>query len=185
MNMRSGYWSAIGLLVVSVYVQADAKSVQRGEYLTTILGCGGCHTEGSFLGKQTGPWLAGSAVGIAYTDTIDGDSPGVVYPGNLTPDVETGLGNWSKQDVVRMIQSGINHDESMVLPVMPWRNYNRLHKEDLEAIADYLMSLAPVDNAIPPNTGPGEAAGSYIRVGMYLFDADGELIEQYGRPPVD
>jgi mono/diheme cytochrome c family protein len=183
MSKISHWWVGLAAALVASVGSADEASIERGEYLAAILGCGGCHTQGALLGEQTGAWLAGSTIGIAYTDAAGAESPGIVFAGNLTPDEETGLGRWSRQDIVRMIQSGINHEEVMVLPVMPWPNYGRLRKEDLNAIADYLMSLPPVKNEVPDNSAPGEAAHSYVRIGVYLFDADGNLAERFGRPP--
>ncbi len=71
---------ALLLFLGSLPSRASARSESsRGEYLTTILGCGGCHTEGALLGNPTGGWLTGSRIGVAYTgDDIDG-SPGVIF----------------------------------------------------------------------------------------------------------
>ncbi len=44
---------------------ATASDGARGEYLTTLLGCGQCHTNGALVGRPTGSWLAGSVTGIA------------------------------------------------------------------------------------------------------------------------
>ena len=81
----------VGLMAVALPAQAK-KAVKRGEYLTTILGCGGCHTEGALLGQPTGDWLTGSRIGVAYTPDAPDQSPGIIFPGNLTPDEETGIG---------------------------------------------------------------------------------------------
>ena len=180
--MRTSVWLVALVYFIAPFGHADEASIVRGEYLAEILGCGGCHTQGTFLGEQSGAWLAGSKIGIAYTESRDGKSPAVVFAGNLTPDEATGLGTWSKQDIVRMIQSGINHDNVMVIPVMPWRNYGRLLKADLEAIADYLVSLPPVSNEIPDNSAAGEVTASYVRIGIYLYDAEGRLVNKFAKP---
>ncbi len=164
------------LLLASVSAWADDASVARGEYLTTILGCGGCHTEGALLGRPEGGdfWLAGSRVGIAWSD-YDADSPpGVVFPGNLTSDRKTGLGKWRKQDIVRMMRTGINHQGNQALPVMPWPNYTLLSDDDVSDIADYLQSLPPVRRKIPDNIEAGEPSTErYVRIGIFIYDPAG------------
>ena len=152
---------------------AESDSVARGEYLTTILGCGGCHTEGALLGKpRSGDfWLAGSRVGIAYSEYDPDATPGIVFPGNLTPDRKTGLGRWSKADIVRLLRNGINHQGGVALPVMPWPNYSLLSDADASDIAEYLMSLPAVKRKIPENIEAGSpTTESYVRIGIFIYD---------------
>ena len=64
--------------------------VERGKYLVVLAGCNDCHTPGFFLGKpDMAKYLGGSDVGF--------EIPGLgVFPGrNITPDKETGIGNWT------------------------------------------------------------------------------------------
>jgi mono/diheme cytochrome c family protein len=151
-------------------------SIERGGYLTQILGCGRCHTEGELLGNRAGEWLAGSSVGIAYTEAREGESPGIQFPGNLTSDRETGLGDWSKEEIVRMIKSGINHRDELTLRVMPWPAYSMLTDKDANAIADYLRSLPAVRRQIPENIPKGEASPhGYVRFGIYTFSPGGNV----------
>ncbi len=144
--------------------------IQRGEYLTTILGCSGCHTEGALLGDATGPWLAGSKIGVAYAEDEHGLATAVVFPRNLTSDRQTGLGDWTKSQIVDVITTGIDHTGNMAVPVMPWPNYKLLKAGDVSDIADYLMSLPPVYHAIPNPIEPGEQIDEpYVRIGVYVF----------------
>lgn len=162
------------LLVCAGSLLAREKSpdgVERGEYLTTILGCGGCHTEGALLGRQSGPWLAGSRIGVAYSAPDPDEHPAVVFPPNLTNDPETGLGRWSEREIARAIRTGRGHAETTLIPVMPWQNYSLLTAEDARAIAAYLKSLPGVERAIPENVAEGTPSDSpYLRVGMFMFD---------------
>jgi mono/diheme cytochrome c family protein len=147
--------------------------VARGEYLTTILGCGGCHTEGALLGRQTGPWLAGSRVGVAWSNPESGDHPAIVFPANLTPDRATGLGAWSEREIARAIRTGMGHSHEMLIPVMPWPNYSLLDRDDARAIAAYLKSLPPVERKIPQNVVEGvPSRDAYLRIGVFLFDPE-------------
>ena len=175
------------LCLVSLSAAAD-RSTRRGEYLTTLLGCGGCHTEGGLLGQANGPWLAGSTVGVAWSDYNEGIAPAVVYPGNLTPDDETGLGKWSRRDIAEAILTGVTHQRDVLVPVMPWRNYSLLKREDAYDIAAYLKSLDPVSRPIPANVPVGTPAKNpYIRLGVFIFDpatgGEGQLGTAKPMPP--
>ncbi len=145
------------------------EQVSRGKYLVGLLGCAVCHTDGALVGKpDMSMRLAGSTVGIAYTNPLAEQSPGVVYPPNLTPDPETGLGKWQDNQIVRMIRLGIDRHGSRNLPVMPWPNYQKLNDSDALAIAAYLHSLAPIKNRVPANVSPGVKAGyPYVHFGVY------------------
>lgn len=149
----------------------DAQDmVQHGEYLTTILGCGGCHTEGALLGDAHGKWLAGSRIGVAYTAEAGDTTPGLVFPGNLTSDQETGLGAWSEQDIAKFLRTGMDHYGKQANAVMPWPNYALLKDRDLRAIAAFLKTLAPVHKPIPESVAAGAPINHpFVRVGVYLF----------------
>jgi hypothetical protein len=146
-----------------------AGQVERGRYLVALLGCGSCHTDGALIGAPNGErLLAGSQVGIAWSNPLEENDPGVVYPSNLTPDPETGIGNWGLQDIVTMLLSGVDSHGSRSLPVMPWLAYSRLLPEDATAIAMYLGSLPPVKHRVPANVDPGRPARApYIHFGIY------------------
>jgi mono/diheme cytochrome c family protein len=131
------------------------STVERGQYLSRIMDCGGCHTPGVLAGKpdQTRA-LAGSEIGFHIPDL------GYFYPPNLTPDRQTGLGAWSEADIVRAVRTGVRPDGRQLVPVMPWHSYAALTDDDAQALARYLKSLPPVRNAAPPPTGAGEVAPS-------------------------
>jgi mono/diheme cytochrome c family protein len=161
--------------------QPDATDVARGEYLVKILACGRCHTEGYLTGQNaTGPHLAGSMIGIAYSGYQgENDQPGIVFPRNLTPDPETGIGSWSKDDIVRALTTGMSPGGHQNLPVMPSANYATLDAADLQAIAAYLKSIPAVSRKIPARTAPGAPPEHrYVRFGIYVFDPSGEVGER-------
>ena len=146
------------------------EQLERGEYLTTILGCGGCHTEGALLGNPDGQWLAGSQIGVAYTADEHDQSPGLVFPANLTSDDATGLGRWSEADIVKFLRTGMDHYGKQATAVMPWPNYALLHDEDLEAVAAFVKSLPAVEYPIPDTVPAGEPVNHpFVRIGVYLF----------------
>ena len=112
--------------------------------------------------------MAGSRVGIAYTSPFEGGHPGVVYPSNLTPHRETGIGTWEQEQLVRMIQTGISRHGARRLPVMPWPAYAKLSQDDARDIATYLLSLPPVEHRVPGHVWPGQKARApYVHFGTY------------------
>ena len=148
---------------------AKTAAVEHGRYLVELLGCASCHTDGALLGApDRDRWLAGSQVGIAYTNPLDNRRPGIVYPKNLTPDPETGLGGWSDVEIKAAIVHGTDREGFRTIGVMPWRSYARLNASDLDDITQYLKSLQPVRHRVPDNVLPGQrAVADYVHFGVY------------------
>ena len=145
------------------------ETVERGRYLVDLLGCGGCHTDGALVGEpDSARLLAGSGVGIATSDPMRVRRPAVVYPANLTPDRETGIGGWSIGQIVTMLQAGVDSHGTQALPVMPFETYSRLEPGDAEAIAMYLKSLPAVQHRVPGKVRAGQRARApYVYFGVY------------------
>ncbi len=145
------------------------EMVSRGRYLVSLLGCGSCHTDGALVGAPVpGRELAGSSVGIAYSNPMATSRPGVLYASNLTPDPETGIGERSLSDLVRMIRLGVDEHGGQTIPVMPWPAYANIIEEDARAIAMYLKSLTPVHHEVPENVRPGQRASApFVHFGVY------------------
>ena len=132
---------------------ADKKTIERGKYLVSFGGCSDCHTPGYFLGKpDMAHYLGGSDVGFEIPGL------GVFVAPNLTPDPDTGLGNWTEAQIVTALQSGKRPDGRELAPIMPWRAFANLTKSDAHAIAAYLKSLMPVSHQVPGPFGPDEKA---------------------------
>jgi mono/diheme cytochrome c family protein len=130
---------------------AEIGQVARGEYLVRLGGCTDCHTPGHLLGKpDVSRFLGGSDVGL--------EVPGVgIFVGpNLTPDNETGLGNWTKDQIATAIQTGVRPDGRVLAPMMPWRAYAGLTKSDAAAVVEYLRGLPPISHKVPGPFGLGE-----------------------------
>src|SRR3954453_17205926 len=123
----------------------------RGAYLAPIRDGGACHTGGALAGQPDPALkLAGSDIGFSIPGL------GYFYPPNLTPDRETGKGEWSASDLVRAIRTGERPDGRILAPVMPWHSYAALSDDDALALAAYLQSLPAVRHAVPGPTGPAE-----------------------------
>ena len=142
----------------SAVLAADPQ-VERGKYLVTITGCNDCHTPGALLGKPDfSRTLGGSDVGFGV--------PGVgTFVGqNLTPDKDTGLGNWTAEQIVAAITKGERPDGRKLFPVMPWPALASLTADDVQAIVAYLKSLPPVKNAVPGPFGPKDVPSTFVSV---------------------
>jgi hypothetical protein len=139
------------------------------QFTAEELARGSCHTNGALVGTPNNDQLlAGSDTGIAYSNPFANRNPGIVYPANLTPDMETGIGSWSLDDIIRMLQTGVDNHSGQTLPVMPWPSYANINPEDSRAIAGYLLSLPPVRHKVPDNVRPGQrATAPYVHFGVY------------------
>ena len=151
-------------------VTADKQvSVAHGEYLVELLGCGSCHTDGALVGKpDMSRLLAGSRVGLAYTNPLENKNPGIVYPRNLTPDRDTGLGLWTDQQIADAVRSGAGRHGPRRILVMPWQRYAKINDKDVAAIVDYLRSLDPVAHRVPVAVPVGKRTQNpYVHFGVY------------------
>lgn len=149
---------ALAALAASSSTAADHsdRQAKRGRYLVALGGCTDCHTPGHFLGKPDNTrYLGGSEVGF-YVPHV-----GTFYGPNLTPDKETGLGNWTAAQIVAALQTGKRPDGRQLAPVMPWRAFATLTKADAYAIAAFLKTLPPVSNKVAGPFGPDQAPSSF------------------------
>ncbi|MGN6184766.1 MAG: c-type cytochrome [Thermoanaerobaculia bacterium] len=123
---------------------ASGATVERGRYLANnVAVCATCHTKRSPL---DGSYLNAKFSG-GNTMPSDEDGTKMFVTPNLTPDPQTGrIASWSEEQFVGRFQAGVGQPGSH----MPWRSYQRMSTEDLQAIYRYLKTLPPVVN----NTGP-------------------------------
>jgi mono/diheme cytochrome c family protein len=136
---------------------ADPAAVARGKYLVTISSCHDCHTPGYFLGKpDMARYLGGSDVGFELPGL------GVFHGPNLTPDKETGLGNWTDAQILTALQTGVRPDGRVLAPIMPWHAFASLTQQDAGAIVTFLRSVPPVSNKAPGPFGPTETPTSFV-----------------------
>ena len=148
---------AIAATALVAACSQSPSPIERGKYLVTLGGCNDCHTPGYFLGKpDMARFLGGSDVGF--------DIPGLgAFAGrNITPDKETGIGNWTTEQIVAALQTGVRPDGRVLAPIMPWHAFANLTKDDVTAIAAFLQSLPPVKNAVPGPFGPGQTAPFFL-----------------------
>ncbi len=149
---------------------ADSNDPEvRGRYLVELLGCATCHTDGALVGEpRMDRWLAGSRTGIAYSNPLQQQNPGVLFPRNLTPDKATGIGRWTDQEIMDLIRTGVGRHGRIAAPVMPWPAYSRLSNNDISAIVAYLRSLPAVVHEVPDRVPAGTATREdYVHFGVY------------------
>lgn len=148
--------AVVGLVSVTS-ASAQQSQVERGKYLVALGSCTDCHTPGYFFGKpDMARYLGGSEVGFEIPGL------GVFHGPNLTPDAETGLGNWTIAQIVTAIQTGKRPDGRELAPIMPWRAFANLTKDDVTAIAVFLKSIPAVKNKVPGPFGANDKATEFV-----------------------
>jgi mono/diheme cytochrome c family protein len=117
---------------------AQAGTVERGEYLARAADCMVCHT---------------AAGGKEYAGGLGFKLPfGTLYSTNITPDKETGIGNYSDKEFLDAMHRGVRRDGARLYPAMPYTSYTYVTDADALAIKAYLFSLPPVRAVAPANT---------------------------------
>ncbi len=158
----------------------DEGLVERGEYLTGIIGCDHCHTPKKMTPNGPVPdrdrWMMGFPAGdplppipkdqakpgawvLFHGDLTASIGPwGISYGANLTPH-ETGIGNWSYEHFKRALTQGKHkglENGRPLMPPMPWQSYAEMKDDDIRAIFAYLKSIKPIENIVPTYVPPGE-----------------------------
>ena len=136
---------AIPLLLAALLVSGVSASaetlLERGDYLVNaVMACDGCHTPRTLsAGLVMEKRLAGG--------TVLFDLPAYTVRGsNITPDRETGIGDWSEDDIKRALIEGVRPNGVPLAPSMPSAFYKILTPRDLDAIVTYIRSVAPIRN---------------------------------------
>jgi len=127
--------SAAGVLMSTASGAQDGApdAAARGEYVfRAAAGCS-CHTDI----PSDGPALAG---GRAIETPF-----GTFYSPNITPDPQTGIGDWSEADFVRAMTEGLSPAGEHYYPVFPYTSYARMSRQDLGDLWAYLQSREPVE----------------------------------------
>ena len=148
----------------------DVDPVRRGEYLATAADCMVCHTARG--GQQ---YAGGFAFALPF---------GTIYSTNITPDKETGIGNYTDQDFLAAMHRGVRKDGARLYPAMPFAAYTYMTDADALAIKAYLFTLAPVRaparaNAVSFPFNQRWAIGLWSAV----FNADKRFQPDASKPP--
>lgn len=132
----------------AVTVGITAERVARGRYLfENLADCDGCHSPRDW-DKFPGPVIAGQrASGFEFPAELG--LPGRIVSPNITSDPETGLGQWTDGEIIRVIREGVSRDGSALFSFMPYPHYARMSDEDVFALVAYMRTLPPVRRHMP------------------------------------
>lgn len=136
----------VALVVASGFgYAADSKAdlVKRGDYLVNgIMTCGNCHSPKGPDGSDI--------MAKAFSGGLSWDEPPFkVTAPNITPDKETGIGDWTDAQIKTLLRTGVKPDGTHVAMVMPTGFYHVMTERDLNAVVAYLRTLKPVKNTVP------------------------------------
>ena len=132
----------------AVYPEIDygtgstANIVKRGEYLARMGNCISCHTN---VKENIEAFAGGPPIATPF---------GKFYGSNITPDKETGIGDWSEQDFIRAMREGLSPHGENYFPVFPYLNFSLMSRDDLHALWEYLKRIPPVRRANRPHDVP-------------------------------
>ncbi len=119
---------------------AATDQVIRGEYLAHAADCVACHTV-----QGQAAWTGGRAFVLPMI--------GKIYSPNITPDKDTGIGQYTDAEWISMMHEGVGHGGKHLYPVMPYNSYTRITDDDALAIKAYLFTIPavhvePIENEI-------------------------------------
>lgn len=141
MNHRIWLTALAGIGVLgasSASLGATQSDVQRGEYLARAGDCVACHT---------------APGGKPFAGGLEIDSPfGTIVSTNITPDSETGIGDYSRDQFAAALREGQRADGANLYPAMPYPSYAKVSDEDIDALYAYFMQGVEPVNAQPPKT---------------------------------
>lgn len=142
--MRRALFAAIGLAALTGAASAQDLQrfdlIERGRYLAVLGDCAACHTA---PGGQ--PYAGGLALQTPF---------GKLVAPNITPDRETGIGNWTEDEFVAAMHDGRGRGGKRLYPAMPYPAYTKMTRDDALAIRAYLATVNPVSNAVEVNQLP-------------------------------
>jgi len=146
-----------------------AQEIARGAYLASVGNCAGCHTA-----RGAAAYAGGRGIETPF---------GIIYSTNLTPDRETGLGNWSADHFWRALHNGRSKDGRLLYPAFPYPNYTKITRADSDALFDFLRSQAPV-NAPARAHGLGWPFSSQAALAVWraLYFRPGGHVDDPARP---
>lgn len=120
---------------------AATQQIERGEYLARAGDCMACHTV-----KGKAPFSGGLAMNTPF---------GTIYSTNITPDKQTGIGNYSAEEFAAALRKGKRRDGSRLYPAMPYTSFAKLSDEDTAALYAYFsQGVKPVQQDNPKTALP-------------------------------
>jgi mono/diheme cytochrome c family protein len=126
---------------VKIKSSSDSSIVERGRYLAnSVAHCYTCHMPDSLLreGART-PMIGGYEFKLPF---------GTIRTPNLTPDLETGIGRYTDEQLYHALKNNISHSGRALVGFM---SFNHMGNDDVMAIISYLRTTTPVRNEVPEN----------------------------------
>jgi hypothetical protein len=91
--------------------------------------------------------MAGASTPLGQQD------PGIeLYPPNLTPDDDTGIGSWTDDNLANAIRTGLDKEGLELCPQM--KHFADMSDYEAYSIVKYLRSLPAVKNKVPRSVCP-------------------------------
>ncbi|MGF6773770.1 mono/diheme cytochrome c family protein [Paraburkholderia sp. GAS199] len=115
----------------------DAQTRLAGARAVALGDCIVCHTA-----KGGKPFAGGLPLATPF---------GTIYATNITPDADTGIGNWSLEAFTRAVRYGVARDGHLLYPAFPYIHFTRMSDNDISAAYAYLMTREPVNATAPAN----------------------------------
>jgi mono/diheme cytochrome c family protein len=141
------YLLTIPATVPASALPAHAPDLANGKYVFTAAGCAECHAApvkgcDDLKTKEKDVLAGGRCLKTPF---------GIFHVPNISPDKETGIGNWTTVDFVNAMKRGVAPDGSYLYPAFPYASYQRMSYEDLIDLKAYLDSLPAVKSEVPPH----------------------------------
>ncbi len=126
-------------LAADIAIEGTPERIERGRYLVeNVMGCMSCHSPARHDDRYSLPPIAekkgagGLLLGPRHRFS------GVLNSKNITPD---NLGAWTDGEIVRALTVGVTREGEPIFPMMPYKNYGALDREDIYAAVAYLRTL--------------------------------------------
>lgn len=131
-------------------IERTPERLERGRYIVEhVSHCFHCHSEVDWQG--TGLPLEGrKGAGTPFPEHA---FEWLIAP-NITPDPETGAGNWTDEHLANAIRNGIGNDGRRLFPMMPYMSFRQMSDEDLASVITYIRSIPAVHNPLPKTVIP-------------------------------
>jgi mono/diheme cytochrome c family protein len=130
----------------AITVGTSPAQIARGKYIYLVSDCNGCHSKMNEKLYDNPPVEGMEVAGRLFPDP---GLPGTIIAANITPDKETGIGNWTDGEKIRAIREGISRDGHALFPLMPYSNFRHMSDDDVQSLVAYLNTLQPVKNPLP------------------------------------
>jgi len=120
------------------------NKVELGKYLAQNLDCFSCHSADFKTNNFLAPELSkGYFAGGNKPLDLQGR---IMLTPNLTPDNETGIGSWTKEEFVNAVKYGMKKGKkALQYPMMP---YTQLSDMEAESIFEYLQTIPGIKNKV-------------------------------------